>query len=197
MLLSSFCKGAAALAVCAALAACAALAPVERLAAPFDLLGRVAVAYDGRAFSSGVRWRHEAGRDEIWLLSPAGQTLAHIAAETGGATLTAADRSEYRASDVESLTRRALGWELPLARLAWWVRGEVAPGAAPQSVERDERERIAVLIQDGWRIVFTHYSSAEHGGLPRRLDLSSGAQEIRLLIDSWREDSTGRARQNP
>lgn len=197
MLVSSLCKSAAPVAVGAALAACAALAPVERPAAPFDLLGRVAVAYDGRAFSSGVRWRHEAGRDEIWLLAPAGQTLAHIAAEKEGATLTAADRSEYRASDVESLTRRALGWELPLSRLAWWVRGEVAPGAAPHRLERDEHERIAVLIQDGWRIVFTHYPPTEHSGLPRRLDLSSGAQEIRLLIDSWREDSAAGARQDP
>jgi outer membrane lipoprotein LolB len=181
----SCCKGAAALAAGVALAGCAGLAPVERSAPPFDLIGRVAVAYDGRAFSSGVRWRHEQERDEIWLLAPSGQTLAHISAGAGGATLTVADRSQYRAGDVESLTRRALGWELPLARLAWWVRGEIAPGSAPQRLERDASERIALLVQDGWRIAFTHAPDAQRGGLPRRLDLSGAGQEIRLLIDAW------------
>ena len=93
----------------------------------FDLLGRVAVNYDGRAFSYGVRWTHERAGDEIWLLTPVGQTIAHIAATPSGATLTGADRKQIEADDVESLTRRGLGWELPLSRLAWWVRGEIVP----------------------------------------------------------------------
>jgi len=173
----------------ALLAACAALtqAPeVPRAAARFDLIGRVAVSHDGRAFSSGVRWRHTAEQDEIWLLTPTGQTLAHIVGDAAGATLTGADQGQYRAGTVENLTRQALGWELPLARLGYWVRGQVASGSAPVAVERDERTRLTRLTQDGWRIAFTNYPPHEHGGLPRRLDLASDAQEIRLVIDGWR-----------
>src|SRR5690349_12935430 len=109
------------------LAGCAALTPSDRpaqRAAAFDLLGRVAVTFDGRNFSSGLRWQHAADRDEVWLNTPTGQSVAHILADDEGATLTGADRQTYRAADVEALTRRALGWELPLSRLAWWVRGE-------------------------------------------------------------------------
>lgn len=181
----------AALAAGVLVAACAVLTPTsERPAGPaavaFDLIGRVAVSYDGRAFSSSVRWQHTEERDEIWLLTPVGQTLAYIVGEAGGATLTGADQKQYRAGSVESLTRQALGWELPLARLTWWVQGEIAPGAAPQSVERDDRARLTALTQDGWRIAFVNYPQQEHGGLPRRLELASGAHEIRLVIDSWR-----------
>lgn len=173
----------------ALLAACAALAPapeVPRTPVRFDLLGRVAVNYDGRAFSSNVRWQHAPERDEIWLLTPTGQTLAYIVDDAGGATLTGADQKQYRANNVESLTRQALGWELPLARLGYWVRGEAAPGAAPAVTGRDERSRLTALTQDGWRIAFVHYPPGEQGGLPRRLDLASGAHEIRLVIDGWR-----------
>src|SRR6185503_21292358 len=66
--------------------------------APFDLVGRVAVNSDGRAFSSNVRWQHSGAREEVWLLTPLGQTLAHIVSDSDGATLTAADQKQYRAA---------------------------------------------------------------------------------------------------
>ena len=175
------------------LPACAALAPERRAdippEAPFDLLGRVLVSYGGRAFSSNVRWQHTAESDEIWLMSPVGQTLAHIVYDADGAILTAADQQKYRASSVESLTRQALGWELPLARLQYWVRGKLVPGSAPDAVERDALQRLAALTQDGWRMAFVNYPPEQHGGLPRRLDLAGASQEIRLVIDDWRSET--------
>lgn len=177
-----------ALAATLALAACAAIAPPPPAAhAPFDIVGRVAVNSEGRAFSSNVRWQHAGGRGELWLLSPLGQTIAHIESDANGATLTASDKRQYRAESVEALTRQALGWELPLSRLTWWVRGEPVPGTPATKMDRDERSRLVSLVQDGWQIAYTHYPPGEQGGLPRRLDLKSGAQDIRLLIDTWRD----------
>ena len=184
----------AALAAVLALAGCAALQPGERDAAsqpapPFDLSGRMVVSYDGGAFSSGLRWRHGLEGDEMWLLTPLGQALAHIRNEANNATFTAADQKQYQASSVESLTRQALGWELPLGRLQFWVRGEVAPGGPPTAVERDGEQRLTLLEQDGWRIVFANYPREEHGGLPRSLALTRGDQKIRLVIDGWRAEA--------
>jgi outer membrane lipoprotein LolB len=184
----------AALAAALTVAGCAALppdtgGPGEAPSMPFDLSGRVLVSYDGRAFSSGLRWQHGPGRDEIWLLTPVGQTLAHIVNEADGATLTGADQRQYRAASVDSLTRQGLGWELPLARLQYWVRGEIAPGSAPGVVERDANQRLIRLEQDGWRVVFANYPVEEHGGLPRRLDLARDTHEIRLVIDAWRRSA--------
>lgn len=180
----------AALAAGALLTACAAIAPPSRVPVTpvsFDLIGRVAVSYDGRAFSSGVRWHHLPGRDEIWLLTPAGQTVAHIVSDGDGATLRGADRTQYSAPDVESLTRQALGWELPLTHLGWWVRGETAPGSAARDVERDHRARLVAFTQDGWQIVLAPDPSLEDGQLPRRLQLANGRHVIRLVVDSWRQ----------
>ncbi len=162
-------------------------APPASSGVAFDIVGRVAVNYEGRAFSSNLRWQHAPGREEVWLLTPLGQTVAHILSDADGATLTAPDKQAYHAASVEDLTRRALGWELPLARLTWWARGEPVPDAAPASAARDDRSRLTALEQDGWRIAFVNYPPGEHGGLPRRLDLRSGSQEIRFLIDGWRD----------
>lgn len=153
---------------------------------PFDFSGRVLVSFEGRAFSSALRWQHAPGRDEIWLLSPVGQALAHIVDGGSGALLTAADQRQYRAESAEGLTRRALGWELPVTNLKYWVRGDVAPGSAVDAIERGDDQRIARLEQSGWRVTLAYYPAQEYGGLPRRLDLVGGSQEIRLVIDTWR-----------
>ena len=183
----SILKLSAVLMAVAALFGCAALPPAgETLpqAAAFDLVGRVAVTYDGRAFSSGVRWQHLPERDEIWLLTPTGQALAQITADASGATLTGTDQNQHHAGDVERLTRRALGWELPLARLTWWVRGEPAPGVPAEDALRDEQGRLVRLRQDGWNITFVRPPAPD--GLPRRLDVVRDGHQIRLLIDNWR-----------
>lgn len=177
----------AALAATLAVAACATVAPpIPQSPVPFDLSGRVLVNYDGRAFASGVRWRHQAARDEIWLLTPVGQALAHIESGAEGATFTGADRRQFQAASAEALTRQALGWELPLTRLQYWARGEIAPGSTPDLVARDAAQRLERLGQDGWRIAYTYDLASGQGGLPRRLDLARGTQEIRFVIDSWR-----------
>lgn len=175
----------------AVLAGCAALKPSDRpaeRAADFDLVGRVAVAFDGRHFSSGLRWQHAPDRDEVWLNTPTGQAVAHILADEEGATLTGADRQAYRAADVEALTRQALGWELPLTRLAWWVRGEAIPGSPATEPVRDQQGRLVRFVQDGWSITLAHAGPEEPGVRPRRIELARGGHQIRLVIDDWRGD---------
>lgn len=179
---------------CTLFAAACATSPFESRApatpsTPFDLSARVAVRYDGQAFSSGFRWRHASGQDEIWLMSLAGQALVHIVDDGDGALLTSADQRQHRAASVEELTRQALGWELPVARLKHWLRGEIAPGAPPESVARDEAKRIVRLEQGGWRITLGYEPPQENTGLPRRLELARGSHEIRLVIDTWRNEA--------
>lgn len=181
-------KSCAVLAAAAVLGGCALLAPSPPLppAPAFDLVGRVAVTHDGRPFTSGVRWRHAAQRDELWLLTPAGQALAHIVGDASGAVFIGVDRKEYRAADIASLIRRALGWEMPVPHLAWWVQGQPAPGAVVQAVERDAHGRLAVLAQEGWRVSYVYEPPGTPDGRLRRLELAGEAHEIRLVIDGWR-----------
>jgi outer membrane lipoprotein LolB len=177
---------AAASLLAALLAGCATVALAPRDPQPFDLLGRVLVTYSNGALTANLRWEHGAEQDQIWLMTPTGQTLAYIVDSALGATLTRTDQKQYRASSVEALTRQALGWSLPLSLLQYWVRGQPAPGA-PASVERGPDGRLLTLTQNGWRVAFTYYPEGEMSGRVRRLDLSDGANEIRLVIDTWRD----------
>jgi outer membrane lipoprotein LolB len=165
--------------------ATAPLAPRDRH--PFDLLGRVFVTYSGGAVTSNVRWEHAPDRDEIWLMTPTGQTLAHVVDTAAGATLTRADQQQFRASSVEALTRRALGWTLPLSPLQYWVRGMPAPGSTPEAPERDKQNRLLSFNQNGWRVSLIYHEAGELAGKVRRVDLKDGANEIRFVVDNWRD----------
>jgi outer membrane lipoprotein LolB len=167
------------------LSACAGLGPVQRADAPdFDIVGRVVVSGEGRAFSSNLRWRHEAGRDELWLLTPLGQALAHIATDAAGATLTTPDQQEYRALSAASLTERALGWALPLAELRHWLQAQPVPAQPAAALQRDAGGRLERLEQGGWTLQLAYEDALR---LPRRLDLERGGQRIRLVIDERRD----------
>ena len=168
------------------LAGCVSVPVAPRAPQPFDLLGRVLVTYSGGALSAVLRWEHSLEQDQIWLMTPTGQTLAYIVDSPQGATLTRADQRQYQASSVEALTRQALGWSLPLSQLQYWVRGQAAPGQ-PTSAERGVDARLLTLKQNGWDVVFTYYSGGENDGKVRLLDLNDGANTIRLVIDTWRE----------
>jgi len=186
-------RSCAGLAIAVALAACAVLPTADEPArAPdFDLVGRVAVHFDGRAFSSSIRWTHGAALDEIWLMTPTGQALARVTGGADGATFTGADGGEYQAGDIESLMRRAMGWELPVSRLAWWIQGGIVPGGLIGEVLRDADGRLLRLKQDGWNVTLTHPAGTRQGQLPARVDLADDKHRIRLVIDRWRQDFAG------
>jgi outer membrane lipoprotein LolB len=169
-------------AICLA-SACA--APALKTAVPqrtgdFELLGRVAVNSVEQKFSGSLRWTHGGNQDELWFLTPLGNAVAHLVRDEQGVTLKTQDET-YRADDVEGLTRRVLGWRLPLTGLESWVRGVAVPGV-PAAVERDAAGRIARVKQDEWEISYLRYGE---DGLPGKLRVTGQGLEITLVIDDW------------
>lgn len=180
-------RAVAAALVVAVAAGCVSVPPrAVRDPRPFDLLGRVLVAYDNGAFTANVRWQHSAPRDELWLMTPMGQTVAQVVDGAEGAVLTRSDHETYRADSVEALTQRALGWALPLSLMQYWVRGEPAPGFGVSDIERSG-ERITALTQNGWRVAITYSNDGDSAGRVRRLDLKASSNEIRFVVDTWRK----------
>ncbi|MCX7962170.1 MAG: lipoprotein insertase outer membrane protein LolB [Burkholderiales bacterium] len=168
-------------AVVCALAGCAApvLAP-QTAPAAFELTARFAVSYRGEAASGSVAWRWAEGAEELRIGSTLGQGVAHIRREGAEFVLTTADGRRYRATDAEGLTEQALGFRLPLAGLADWVRARPAPG--PSRARLDAEGRLAQLEQSGWTIDYLEYAGAR----PVRLRLAYPGIELRLAIGEWK-----------
>ena len=146
------------------------------------MTGRVAVRYGSEAASGRLHWRHGAAGDELLLTSPIGQGIARITRRGGEIELSGADGKTHRAADAESLTEQVLGWRMPLAGLADWVRGR-ADASRPAELVRDGNSRIVGVRQDGWRVEYLDFDN----GRPSRLRLSREDLEIRLAVDQWLE----------
>jgi outer membrane lipoprotein LolB len=150
----------------------------------FELHGRVYVRFAARAFSGSIRWQHAREQDEVWLAGPLGQTAAHIVRDVQGATLTTADRQVYRAMSLAALTRRGLGWTLPLADLSYYVLGARPDAKENTRVIRDAADRLSEVLHDGWAVAFGYGADDHAKDRPVRLVLRQDDVEIRLVIDS-------------
>ena len=152
----------------------------------FGFMGRVLVKGGDKGFSGGIRWSHDNTVDNIHLLSPFGQVVAEIKSSEGVALLTTSEQRIYRATNVENLIKKVLGWRLPILGLQYWVRGVNAPKTESE-IDRDADGRIIGIRQDGWMIIYTSYfpSKLIKTERPRVLVLERSNLKIKLVIDNW------------
>ena len=188
----AFCRRVGLTLFVALLAACGALPPSpnapdvsrDSLAA-FSLTGRFSLRQGGQSYSGRFSLRHVGPDNELLLASPFGQGLAEITTGVSGAKLTTSDGETHLAPDAESLTRRLLGYPLPLERLVDWLRARPGPDDA---VTPDRFGRPSHLRQFPWQIEYG-YDNDDPGALPvrvfaERLD-GDTAVDLRLRIDEW------------
>ena len=146
----------------------------------FSLSGRLAARYGKDAFSGNIAWRHAKSADEMLITTTLGAGVARIVRDGDSVVLTTAEPREYRASDAEALTEEVLGFRLPLAGLADWVRGRPS-NESEAKIERDGEGRLRSLEERGWKIDYQEYE----GKLPSRMRLIYPDIELRLAISKW------------
>ena len=150
----------------------------------FTLLGRIGVQTEGKGFSGGINWQHQPELDEIALNSPLGGEVAHIQKTAVKVTLTDAKGNRLSADDIESLTAKTLGWQLPLTGLADWALGRPSNSAIDSSTW-DKEGRLSTLKQDGWEIEYQNYSAVNATVLPHKITLRNNKVFLKLLISKW------------
>ncbi|OYY94125.1 MAG: outer membrane lipoprotein LolB [Hydrogenophilales bacterium 28-61-23] len=154
--------------------------------AAFHLDGRVSVKAGEESFSGGLVWRRDVADEELLLRTPLGQGIAELRGGPAGMELKDAEGRLFYAADADALVRKALGLELPLRGLAWWVVGLPRP-AATYRARPDADGRLGELEQDGWLIYFSRYELHNNQFHPGKLVARRGDDlEVRLVIDSWK-----------
>ncbi len=150
----------------------------------FSLKGRIGVQTEGKGFSGGLQWQHQASNDDISLYSPLGGQVVSIQKTPEQVTLQDANGNSISASNAEALTQTALGWQLPLTGLADWSLGR--PASSPiQNSSWDAQGQLTTLSQDGWNIEYQNYSEQHGYLLPGKIILKSEKVNLKLLVESW------------
>jgi outer membrane lipoprotein LolB len=148
----------------------------------WELRGRIALQDGDRAESASLSWNQSGSDSVLDLQGPVGMGATRI--ESDGYRIRVDDGSNVRYLDEPSYADDHGEWLLPLAELAWWVRGIPAPGT-PVGSQRVEQGLLRALNQSGWEIRYDEYQRSGDWILPRRVELQRDQQRARLLIRSW------------
>lgn len=146
----------------------------------FEITGRLGARYQSESFTGNLTWKHARDADELVISTPLGQGVARIARQGNAIVLATAEPREYRSTDAEAITERVLGFRVPLAGLADWVRARPST-ASPAQAEYAPDGKLRTLAQSGWTIEYQDYDGAR----PTRMRLVYPGIELRLAITRW------------
>jgi len=93
----------------------------------------------------------------------------------------------YRDTDEERLLQSQTGLKIPVKGLQHWVRGLSSPQYKVDQLVLDNAGRPLTMQQAGWKIVYSSYVNNGGNALPRKINLSRGAEKIfiRLIAKTW------------
>lgn len=150
----------------------------------FQFSGRLAVAANGEGFSGGIDWRQQADESAVRLRGPLGVGALQLRYDGQALTVQTADGQSLGGAPAEERLRESLGFDAPLASLAYWLRGCDDPANAAETT-LDDQQRLATLKQRGWELRYDSYE--RHGALwlPQRITLQRESVRLKLLIQSW------------
>ena len=152
----------------------------------WHLSGRIGLRTELESWTLGLDWHQQGDRYRIRLSAPLGQGSAVLSGDGESVTLLSSrDPRPLHAGDAEALLRQALGWDLPVSGLRYWVLGLPA-GTGEAVLELDAAGRIRRLEEAGWEIDYRRYTRAGDLDLPAKLFLTRDGLEVRIVVQQWR-----------
>lgn len=150
----------------------------------WSLEGRVAMRNGQDGGSGQLDWKQDGSRFELALRAPVSGQGWRLSGGSGTALLEGLEGGPRRAEDADLLLAESVGWDVPLARLTRWVRGQRGSAQATLGFDADG---LPLTQQDGaWRVEYQAWERSLDPPMPRRIEATSGERRLRLLVRSWR-----------
>lgn len=152
----------------------------------WHISGKFGVRLQNEAHSAYVEWTQHNTHFEVLLFGPLGQGKSRLRGSDNHVQLDTANGETWHDTSPEALLERLYGWQLPVSRAQYWVKGLAAPNS-PAQLLRDTNGNITHLEQDGWTIDYTAYLPPVPGQaqLPQKLVMRYDGVRVTLLIRQW------------
>lgn len=150
----------------------------------WNLDGRFA-ASDGQHGGSGsLSWQQNGQQYQFTLRAPITGKSLQLNGGPNGAVLTGMGKQALAGRNASDVLNEEFGWDVPVADLAWWVRGLRAPGR-PAILTFGANGLPATLDQDGWHVDYRDWYSERQPPLPRKVYASRDPYTVRVMIETW------------
>lgn len=146
--------------------------------------GRIAVQMAQHGGSASVFWQQQNQNYAIELFGPLGVGAVYLNGTPGQILLTSSKGEHLQATTPEILIQRALGWNLPVTNLKYWIRGIPVQGQA-KTTQFNNQGQLSQLQQDGWTINYLNYFTVQNVYLPQQILLQGQGLVVKIFIDNW------------
>lgn len=150
----------------------------------WHISGKAGIRLRNEAHSAYVEWQQHDDRFDLLLFGPLGQGKSRLRGDARAVQLETAGGDIWRDSSPEALLERLYGWQLPVSRAQYWVKGLAAPGS-PANVQHNSDGSLSHLEQDGWVIDYISYQAPAPALLPQKLVMRYDGVRVTLVIKQW------------
>ncbi len=150
----------------------------------YEAVGRFSARLeDKKVYTTRFRWRRNSIKDDIYIFTVLGNSLAQISMDNGKTTVKTSQGNIYQGDTPEKVIREVLGWSLPVKGLQFWLLGKSDPRSHVLEETRDNLNRIIGFSQQGWLINYSAF--AEKQPLPKKIMLNYDELKLRIIVDRW------------
>ncbi len=156
----------------------------------WSFIGSIRVSDDEESHSSRIRWQQQDDgyRINLWGAFNAGAT--EIIGEPGQVIISQRGEEPIITETPEELVYRELGYELPVSRLDYWLKGIPVPDL-PAETRFGEKNQLVELHQSGWRIQYLGYNEHQPETLPARIRIEKPPLQVDLVRMTWDTEHDG------
>ncbi|MEN0038534.1 MAG: lipoprotein insertase outer membrane protein LolB [Cellvibrio sp.] len=150
----------------------------------WQLAGKLGIRTADDSGSASLKWAQQLANYQINLSGPLGQKRMIITGTPDKVRLEQTGEPVQEAKTAEALIKKSVGWTLPVAQLAYWVRGVPAPKLRITQLQQNENGLIDQLIQGDWSISYSNYRDQSVNGalLPLPGKITAEYKDVRLVL---------------
>lgn len=160
----------------------------------WQLIGKLGIRTAHDSGSASLKWSQDQQDYQINLSGPLGQKSMIITGKPGKVSLEEAGQKTLSATSAEALIKKTSGWTLPVAQLAYWVRGVPAPRQKITRLQTNHLGLIDQLEQGGWLISYSNYRhwDVDDKQLTMPQKIVAQYRDVRLIlaIRDWQMGAT-------
>ncbi|HWV15093.1 MAG TPA: lipoprotein insertase outer membrane protein LolB [Cellvibrio sp.] len=148
--------------------------------------GKLGVKVPNDGGSASINWQQHNSDYQIDLNGPLGLGKMTINGKPDEVSLIQGGKPPQSARTAEELLLKNTGWRIPVAQLAYWVRGLPAPKAKVTDYAFNEQGGLSELQQAGWKISYGDYlQTSANIPLPGRITAEFNEVRLTLVIREW------------
>lgn len=155
----------------------------------WNLKSKIALRFRQDHWSFGMDWAQKSAQQYLMQINNpiTGGVLAKLSRNSAGVSLVANDGKTYRDTNEERLLQRQAGISLPIKGMQYWMRGLASPQYKMDKVVLDALGRPQSLIQAGWKVEYSRYTSNKYNAMPRKVVITRNKDNVylKMIAKQW------------